>query len=145
MPCSYTDGPVFGKSPEVPGYAWCRAEPFEVADETGRMDEHRAGADRRVRGSCTICAPCVLHVKQRCATGQQETCRLVLLTGDAWLVEGRGIDMRKRRAEQFSLARLHCFAERDGVGALQAQGFDQETHDDESRDAGRSLPHVPGR
>src|SRR5207249_11465516 len=83
--------------------------------------------------SFTICAPCVLDVKPRRATGQRETCLLVVLTGDVWLVGGRGIDMRKRRADDFSLARLHCFAERDGVGALQAQGFDQETHGDESR------------
>src|SRR5207247_1628517 len=53
------DGPVFGKSPEVPGYAWCRAKPFEVAGETGRMDYHRAvrrllgelrGGDGLIRG-----------------------------------------------------------------------------------------------
>ena len=36
--------------------------------------------------------------------------------------------MRKRRADGFSLARLHCFAERGGVCALQAQGFNQEAH-----------------
>ena len=63
-------------------------------------------ADRRVRGSCTICAPRVLDVKQRRATGQRETCLLVLLTGDVWHVGGRGIDMCKRRADDFNLARL---------------------------------------
>ena len=29
------DGPVFGKSPKIPGYAWYRAKPFEVAGEPG--------------------------------------------------------------------------------------------------------------
>jgi hypothetical protein len=32
VPIVQHEGPVFGKSPEVPGYAWCRAKPFEVAD-----------------------------------------------------------------------------------------------------------------
>jgi hypothetical protein len=60
--------PVFGKSPEVLGCAWCHTKPFEVAYEARRMQQHGAAADRRIGGGCAIRPPCVLNVEQGGAT-----------------------------------------------------------------------------
>jgi hypothetical protein len=56
--------PVFGKSPEVPGYARCRTKPFQVAEKPGGYSSTGATADHCVCGRCAICTHCVLDVEQ---------------------------------------------------------------------------------
>ena len=41
---------------------------------------------------------------------------------------GGCLHARARGVDDFREVGLHCFAERGGVSALQAKGFDQETH-----------------
>jgi hypothetical protein len=119
-----------GQQPSVGLQQFCPREGKVVlaADQVhamrGQIVAHRATADCSVRGRRAVRAPCVLDVKQRRATRRRETGLAVLLTGDPRLVgaDRRGGCMHRveRGVNDFSVVRLHCFAERDGVGALQA-------------------------